>query len=178
MQKGFTLWLTGLSGSGKTTLANHLSTQLQQNGLKVEVLDGDVIRNNINQNLGFSKKDRFTNLKLVTFVAKLLTRNDIIVIASFISPYTEMRSHSRNEIDNFIEVYVKCPLEVLIKRDTKGLYKKALVGEIANFTGISDPYEEPSNPEIIIETNKETVKESTEQIITWLIKREYIPANG
>lgn len=174
MQKGFTLWLTGLSGAGKTTLATRLEKELKQRGLKVEVLDGDIVRGNLNQDLGFSKKDRLTNIKRVAFVAKLLARNDIIVIASFISPYSEMRSYCRNEIGNFMEVYVKCPLEVLIERDTKGLYKKALSGQIPDFTGISAPYEEPLNPEIILETDKETVEESTCKVMVWLEKMGYI----
>jgi len=133
--------------------------------LKIERLDGDIVRKSLTKDLGFSENDRNENIKRVTFVAKLLSRNDVGVIASFISPYREIRKHVRNEVTNFIEVYTKCPLDVCIQRDPKGLYKKALNGEIENFTGVSHPYEEPENPEILLETDKLTVEESVEKVI-------------
>ena len=142
-QQGFPLWFTGLSGSGKTTLAKSVEKELRARGLKVERLDGDTVRQSLTKDLGFTKEDRDNNIERVTFVAKLLTRNGVAVLASFISPYREVRARSREEIGNFIEVYCKAPLEVLIERDVKGLYTKALRGEIENFTGISDPYEDP-----------------------------------
>lgn len=174
MQKGFTLWLTGLSGAGKTTIAHILEKKMKQMRFKVELLDGDAIRSNLSPDLGFSKQDRMVNIKRVAFIAKLLTRNNVIVIASLISPYNDIRSYCRAEIDDYIEVFVKCPLDVLIKRDTKGLYEKALAGEIANFTGISDPYEEPLNPEITVATDRETPEQSAEKILQWLKQKNYI----
>ena len=146
--EGFTLWFTGLSGSGKTTLARMVERELRARGMKVEVLDGDVIRQNLSQGLGFSKEDRDTNIRRIGFVCQLLTRNGVVAIASAISPYREVRDENRRRIGRFVEVYVEAPLEVLMERDVKGLYKKALAGEIPNFTGISDPYEPPLNPEI------------------------------
>ena len=145
-QKGFTLWFTGLSGSGKTALAKKLAPVLRERGLKVERLDGDIVRQSLTKDLGFSAEDRDTNIERVTFVAKLLTRNGVAVLASFISPYIVRRAKSRAEIGHFVECYVECPLETLVERDVKGLYKKALAGEIKNFTGVSDPYEAPRNP--------------------------------
>jgi len=174
-QRGFTLWFTGLSGSGKTTLAKAVEAELKARGLKVERLDGDIVRQSLTRDLGFSKEDRDKNIERVTFVAKLLTRNGVITICSFISPYRERRQKSREEIGEFIEVYCQAPLEVLIERDVKGLYKKALAGEIENFTGISDPYEPPENPEIVVNTAEETVEESTRKIIRWLEEHQYIP---
>lgn len=173
-QRGFTLWFTGLSGAGKTTLAQRIETELRQRGLKVELLDGDVVRTNLSKGLGFSKEDRDTNIKRIGFVCKLLTRNGVIAIASAISPYREVRDYVRNDIGDFIEVYVKCPLEVLVQRDVKGLYKKALAGEIANFTGVSDPYEEPLNPEVLVESDKETVDQSVNKILDKLTALGYL----
>ncbi len=165
-QRGFTLWFTGLSGAGKTTLANAVYNELKhRRGLKVELLDGDVIRQNLSKGLGFSKEDRDTNIRRIGFVCHLLTRNDVIAIASAISPYRAVRDEVRQMIGRFVEVYVTAPLDVLIERDTKGLYRKALVGEVANFTGISDPYEPPLNPEVVIETDKETVEQSVARIL-------------
>lgn len=174
-QKGFTLWFTGLSGSGKTTIAKEVEQELRRRGLKVERLDGDIVRQGLTRDLGFSKEDRDKNIERVTFVAKLLTRNGVAVLCSFISPYRERRNLSRQEIGEFIEVYVECPLEECIRRDVKGMYARAIAGEIPNFTGISDPYEEPENPEIVCHTAQETVAESTARIIAYLEQHGYIP---
>ena len=174
-QKGFTLWFTGLSGSGKTTLARGVESVLRGRGLRVEVLDGDIIRQNLSKSLGFSKEDRDTNIKRIGFVCKLLTRNGVVAIGSAISPYREVRDFVRQDIGGFVLVYVKCPLEVLIQRDVKGLYQKALSGEIPNFTGISDPYEEPLDPEIIVDTAVESPQESIAKIMAKLEELEYIP---
>ncbi len=173
--KGFTLWFTGLSGSGKTTLARGVETILRQRDMKVEVLDGDIIRQNLSKGLGFSKADRDTNIKRIGFVCKLLTRNGVVAIASAISPYSEVRQFVRNDIGAFVLVYVKCPVDVLIRRDVKGLYEKALSGEIANFTGISDPYEEPLHPDIVVDTSVETPQQSIAKIIGKLEELEYVP---
>jgi len=173
--KGFTLWFTGLSGAGKTTLARGVEAVLRERGMKVEVLDGDIVRQNLSKGLGFSKEDRDTNIKRIGFVCKLLTRNGVVAIGSAISPYREVRDFIRRDIGSFIEVYVKCPLETLIKRDVKGLYKKALSGEIPNFTGISDPYEEPLDPEIVVDTSIETPEESIAKIVAKLEELGYIP---
>jgi len=176
-QKGFTLWFTGLSGSGKTTLANMVYDELKhRRGLKVEKLDGDVVRTNLSKGLGFSKEDRDTNIRRIGFVCNLLTRNDVIAIASAISPYRAVREENRALIgpDKFVEVYCEVPIEVAIERDVKGLYKKALNGEIKNFTGISDPYEPPLNPEVHINSATETVEESVAKIITYLEEHGFI----
>jgi len=173
-QKGFTLWFTGLSGAGKTTIAQKVEEVLRDRGLKVESLDGDVVRLNLSKGLGYSKEDRDTNIKRIGFVCKLLTRNGVIAIASAISPYREVRDFNRREIGNFVEVYVKCPLEVCIKRDVKGLYQKALAGEIKNYTGVSDPYEEPLDPEIIVETDRESVEESAAKVLNTLTELGYL----
>lgn len=167
-QKGFVLWFTGLSASGKSTVADAVAEKLIKRGLKIERLDGDIVRKSLTKDLGFSKEDRDENIQRVTFVAKLLSRNGVGVIASFISPYREVRKKIREETTNFVEVFVKCPLEVCEKRDPKGMYKKARAGEIKNFTGIDDPYEEPENPELVLNTDKETVEESVEKVITKL----------
>ena len=173
-QKGFTLWFTGLPCSGKSAVADQVAEILKKKGLKVERLDGDIVRQSLTRDLGFSKEDRNENIRRVTFVAKLLTRNGVAVLTSFISPYRELRDHARQEIGNFIEVYVKCPIEVCMKRDIKDMYQKALKGEIKEFTGISDPYEEPLNPEIILETGKETLEESAARVIKRLNDLEYL----
>jgi len=174
-QKGFTLWFTGLSGAGKTTIAQRVEQTLRERGFKVELLDGDVVRTNLSKGLGFSKEDRDTNIKRIGFVCKLLTRNGVIAIASAISPYREVRDYNRQQIGDFVEVFVKCPLETCIQRDVKGLYQKALAGEIKNYTGVSDPYEEPLNPEIIVETDRESVEESTAKILAKLTELGYLP---
>jgi adenylylsulfate kinase len=173
-KKGFTLWFTGLPSSGKSAVADRVAEILKEKGLKVERLDGDIVRKSLTGDLGFSKEDRDENIRRVTFVAKLLTRNGVAVLTSFISPYREIRAESRKEIGNFIEVYVKCPLEVCIERDVRGMYKKALKGEIKEFTGVSDPYEEPLNPEILLETDKETLEESAARVIQKLNDLGYL----
>jgi adenylylsulfate kinase len=176
-QKGFTLWFTGLSGAGKTTLADLVYDELKnRRGLKVEKLDGDVVRTNLSKGLGFSKEDRDINIRRIGFVCHLLTRNDVIAIASAISPYRSVRDENRALIgsDNFVEVYCEVPLDVAIERDVKGLYKKALSGEIKNFTGVSDPYEAPEHPEVAINSGTEPVDVSLERIITYLETRGLI----
>src|SRR5204863_8265115 len=156
-QKGFTLWMTGLSGAGKTTLTTRLVSELRNQDLSIEVLDGDEVRTNLSKGLGFSKEDRDTNIRRIGYVSRLLSRNGVGVIASAISPYREVRDEVRQSITSdgseFIEVYVQCPIEVLVERDVKGLYKKALAGEIQAFTGVSDPYEEPLNLEVLVKTD-------------------------
>ena len=175
MNTGFTLWFTGLSGSGKTTISKSVEKVLKERGLLVEVLDGDIVRKYLSWDLGFSKEDRDTNIKRLTFVAKLLSRNGVASLVAFISPYRELRDWARKETTNFVEVYVKCPVEVCSERDTKGLYQKAKAGEIANFTGISDPYEEPLNPELIVETDNEAPEESAARVIEKLEELNLIP---
>ena len=174
-QKGFTLWMTGLSGAGKTTIAKIVEKELQGRNLKIERLDGDVVRQSLTRDLGFSKEDRDKNIERVTFVAKLLSRNGVGVIASFISPYQAVRDMVREETTNFIEVFIHAPLEVCAERDVKGMYKKAFAGEIANFTGVSDPYEEPANPDLLINTHEETPEESAQRVIEYLETHEFIP---
>ena len=175
-QKGIVIWLTGLPGSGKSTIAHELEWKLLEIGKLAYVLDGDNIRHGLNSDLGFSPEDRKENIRRISEVAKLFAEAGIITITAFISPYREDRKRARNLVKDgeFIEVFVKCPLEVLIKRDPKGLYKKALAGEIKEFTGISAPYEEPENPEIMIETDKETVEESVRKILDYLKERRII----
>ncbi len=171
---GYVLWFTGLSGSGKSALTFMLEPKLKELGKNVEILDGDVVRQSLTKDLGFTEADRKTNLERITFVAKLLSRNDVATLVSFISPYISAREAARKETTNFIEVFVKCPVEVCIERDVKGMYKKAIAGEIKNFTGISHPYEEPPNPEIVVETNKETPEESVDIILNYLEERDFI----
>lgn len=159
------MWFTGLSGAGKTTLAVALEPELKKRGLRVERLDGDIVRQSLTSDLGFSKEDRDKNIQRVTFVAKLLSRNGVAVLASFISPYRATRDWVRSEVSNFVEVYVEAPLETVVERDVKGLYQKALAGEIPNFTGVSDPYEAPLNPEITVNSARQSVAESAQIII-------------
>jgi len=174
--QGFTVWFTGLSGSGKTTLAVLLEEELRRRGMsRVERLDGDIVRQGLTRDLGFSKEDRDKNIERVTFVAKLLTRNGVATLCSFISPYRAVRDNSRREIGSFVEVYCACSLEALTARDVKGLYKKALAGEIPNFTGVSDPYEEPLHPEVVVHTDHETPAESLSAILRCLEERELVP---
>ena len=173
-QKGVTVWFTGLSGCGKSTVADLVDRKLKEQGYKVERLDGDIVRQSLTKDLGFSKEDRNTNIDRVTFVAKLLTRNDVIVLATFISPYIARRNKTREEIGSFLEVFVDCPLEECEKRDVKGMYKKAREGIIKEFTGISDPYEAPENPELVLNTKDETVEESAEKVIAALKDGGYI----
>lgn len=173
--KGFVLWFTGLSGSGKTTLAKLIEKELKSRETHIERLDGDVVRQSLTADLGFSKEDRDKNIQRVTFVAKLLSRNDVGVLASFISPYRATRDWVRSEVTNFIEVFVDCSLEECIRRDVKGLYAKALAGEIPEFTGVSDPYEAPLNAEITVKTDEESIEESSAKIIRYLEEKGYIP---
>ena len=175
-QKGFTIWFTGLSGAGKSTLANLLEPELKARGCKVEILDGDVIRTNLSKGLGFSKEDRDTNIRRIGFVCNLLARNEVIAVAAAISPYREVRDELRREMQNFVEIYVECPIDVLAERDVKGLYKKALAGEIKNFTGIDDPYEPPENPEVTVHSDSETPEQSLAKILTKLEEMMLLPA--
>jgi len=173
-QKGVTLWFTGLPCSGKSAVADRVAEILREWGLRIERLDGDIVRKSLTRDLGFSKKDRDENIRRITFVAKLLTRNGVIVLTSFISPYREVRAYACEEIGSFIEVYVKCSLDVCIKRDEKGMYEKAIKGEVKEFTGISDPYEEPLDPNILLETDKEELEESAAKVIEKLKEVGYI----
>jgi adenylylsulfate kinase len=174
--KGFTLWFTGLSGAGKTTISKLVEEQLRSRGSKLEILDGDVVRENLSKGLGFSKEDRDTNIRRIAFVADLLSRNGVPVITAAISPYRELRDEARDLMgDRFIEVFVKASVEVCADRDPKGLYEKAFAGEIKEFTGVSDPYEEPLDPELTLETENETPEESAGKIIALLEERQLIP---
>ncbi len=175
-QKGATIWLTGLSGSGKSTIAVELEHALIENKHQTYILDGDNIRHGLNKNLGFSPEDRTENIRRIGEVAKLFTEANIITIAAFVSPYREDRDNVRKLLDHgeFIEVYVKCSLEVCEARDTKGLYKKARTGEVKDFTGISAPYEEPLNPELTIDSSKLSVEESTRAILNYLEAKGYV----
>ncbi len=174
MRRGFTVWFTGLSGAGKTTIADRLETALRERGHDVEVLDGDVVRTHLSKGLGFSKEDRDTNIRRIAFVAHLLSRNGVAVITAAISPYRDIRDEAREMIGDFIEVYAKCPIDVLAERDVKGLYKKALAGEIQNFTGVSDPYEEPLNAEVVVDTDRESVDESVAKVLAALEAHGYL----
>ena len=174
MNNGFCIWLTGLSGSGKTTIAQKLAETFRYSRF-IELMDGDEIRKGLSSDLGFSKEDRNEHNKRVIFCSKLLARNGVIVVVALISPYRETRAYAKGEIPNTMEVFVKAPLDVCIERDPKGLYKKALAGEIKNFTGVSDPYEEPENPEILVESDKETAEECAQKILTKLEEMGYIP---
>lgn len=174
-QKGFTLWFTGLPCSGKTTLADLVAKDLKARGMKVERLDGDIVRQGLTRDLGFSKEDRAKNIERVTFVAKLLTRNEVAVLATFVSPYNEIRHKSREEIGNFILVYVKASPQACAERDVKGMWAKALKGEIKDFTGVDDPFEEPDDAEIIIDTEKETIEESKNNVLKVLNKMGLLP---
>lgn len=175
MERGVTVWFTGLSCSGKTTLSNLLDSELRKRGLtKIEILDGDVVRTNLSKGLGFSKEDRDTNIKRIGFVCKLLTRNGVIAISAAISPYRDVRNFNRREIGDFVEVYCRCTLDVCIERDVKGFYKKALAGEIKHYTGIDDPYEEPLNPEVVLDTDQETPEECVRKIVEKLEQLGYL----
>jgi adenylylsulfate kinase len=176
-EKGFCLWFTGLSGAGKTTITGILIDELRRRGSKLEVLDGDIVRENLSKGLGFSKEDRDTNIRRIAFVADLLSRNDVPVITAAISPYREIRNEARELMDGrFIEAYVKASVEVCEERDVKGLYKKARAGEIKEFTGISDPYEPPEDPELVLETEHQSPEESAQQILDYLEQHGLIPA--
>jgi adenylylsulfate kinase len=172
--QGFTIWFTGLSGAGKSTLSEVIERRLKEQGRNVEVLDGDVVRTHLSKGLGFSREDRDTNIKRIAFVCSLLTRNGVISIAAAISPYREAREWARKEIANFVEVYIKCPIDVCRQRDVKGLYKLADEGKLKGFTGVDDPYEEPEHPELVIESDKETVEESVAHIFAKLEELGYL----
>jgi adenylyl-sulfate kinase len=173
-QKGFTVWFTGLSGAGKSTLAEALFHELRRRELKVELLDGDVVRTNLSKGLGFSKEDRDTNILRIGFVANLLTRNGVATITSAISPYRDIRNQCRATIKDFVEVYVHATVEECAKRDVKGLYQKALAGEIKGFTGVDDPYEPPQSPEIYVDTMTQSPDESVGLILERLSELGYI----
>ena len=174
MERGCVVWLTGLPGSGKTTVARALEKELIEHGKRVEVLDGDEVRENLSPQLGFSKEDRMVHANRVAYVSKLLARNGVIVIVGLISPYREFRRRAREMTGDFVEVYVKCSLNACIERDVKGHYKRALSGEIENFTGVSDPYEEPENAEVTVDTEKETPEENAEEILSKLREMKYV----
>jgi len=176
MPKGFTLWFTGLPASGKSTLAERVRDILLERGMRVEILDGDLVRQNLSKGLGYSKEDRDTNIRRIGFVCHLLTRNDVVAIAAAVSPYREIRDENRRLIGRFVEVYCQCDLETLKSRDPKGMYEKALRGEIANFTGVSDPYEPPENPEVVADTAREDIETSVAKIIAKLEELRYLPA--
>ena len=172
--RGFTLWFTGLSGSGKTTIAEIVEKELRERGRRVEVLDGDIVRTNLSKGLSFSREDRNINVLRIGFVANLLTRNGVGVIVSAISPYKEVRDQVRRRIIDFVEVFVDAPVEVCAERDVKGLYKKAYSGEIPQFTGVSDPYEPPTAPELHIKTNEEDPRESAARVVGLLEEKGYL----
>lgn len=172
---GFVLWFTGLSGSGKSTLTRMLEPELRQRGCKVEILDGDEVRENLSKGLGFSKEDRDTNIRRIGYVAKLLARNGVVAMTAAISPYAEIRNQVRRMCNKFVEVYAECSIAELTRRDVKGLYQKALAGEIKNFTGISDPYEAPANPEVRINSETQSPEESVRQILDYLERSGLVP---
>jgi adenylyl-sulfate kinase len=166
MHKGCTVWFTGLSGAGKSTVSTLLHQRLSAAGAKVELLDGDVVRTHLSKGLGFSREGRDENIRRIGFVCEVLSRNGVIVIAAVISPYREARDTVRARIANFVEIFMECPMDVLVERDVKGLYKKALAGEIEHFTGVSDPYEAPASPELTIHSSQETPQQSVDRV--WL----------
>jgi adenylylsulfate kinase len=175
--KGFCLWFTGLSGAGKTTISKLVEEELTKRRSRLEILDGDVIRENLSKGLGFSKEDRDINIRRIAFVADLLSRNGVPVITAAISPYRELRDEAREQMEGrFIEVYIEASVEACAERDVKGLYAKAFSGEIKEFTGVSDPYEAPENPELVCHTEQETPEESAQKLIDYLEERELIPA--
>ncbi len=176
--KGVTVWFTGLPCSGKTTLAQKLSAELKKRGILCEDLDGDVTRKYLSKGLGFSKEDRDENIRRVGFVCSLLTKHGAVTTAAFVSPYRSIRAEIRGMIGNFVEVFVKCSLEKCIERDVKGMYKKAIAGEIKNFTGISDPFEEPEKPELVVESDKESVDESLKKVLDKLEELGYLKPAG
>jgi len=176
---GFTLWFTGLSGAGKTTIAHVVGPELDRRGLVVEYLDGDTVRTHLSKGLGFSKEDRDTNIRRIGYVARLLSRNGVVAITAAISPYRAVRDEVRRAHEApFVEVFVDCSLDELVRRDRKGLYAKALKGEIQNFTGVSDPYEAPLEPDVAVHTDRETVDQSLATILAWLDARGLIAPRG
>jgi adenylylsulfate kinase len=174
MSKGFVVWLTGLPASGKTTIARSLEEELRGKGLYVEVMDGDEVRQGLSKGLGFSKDDRRTHAMRVAYVSKLLSRNGVAVIVALISPYRSFRDTIRKDIDDFIEVFIKCPVDECAKRDPKGLYAQAYAGEITDFTGVDDPYEDPENPELVLDTHAESTEESVGKVLAWLSEHDYL----
>jgi adenylyl-sulfate kinase len=177
MHKGFALWFTGLSGSGKSTLSERIYRRLVDSGAKVELLDGDEVRTHLSKGLGFSKEDRDTNIRRIGFVAELLSKHGVIAITAAISPYRETRDAVRARIGNFVEIHMDCPIAVLAERDVKGLYKKALAGEIPHFTGVSDPYEPPVSPELRVDSSSEDIAVSEERVWQLLKDRGLIPVS-
>jgi adenylylsulfate kinase len=175
-ERGAVIWFTGLSGSGKTTIAHAVEEKLLEAGVPVEILDGDVVRENLSKGLGFSKEDRDTNIRRIAFVAHLLQRNGVFVITAAISPYKAVRDEARAMAKDFVEVFADAPLEVCEERDTKGLYAKARAGEIKGFTGIDDPYEAPENAEVVANTDKESVEESAQKVLDKLVELKYLEA--
>ena len=173
-QTGFTIWFTGLSGAGKSTLSEAIEARLKARGRSVEILDGDIVRTHLSKGLGFSREDRDTNIKRIAFVCGLLTRNGVICISAAIAPYREARQWARQEIGNFVEVYVNCPLDVCRQRDVKGLYKLVDEGKITGFTGVDDPYEAPEHPELIVQTSTESIAESVGRIFATLEELGYL----
>jgi adenylyl-sulfate kinase len=182
MAKGFTLWFTGMSGAGKSTLSQPMVERLRALGHKVELLDGDVVRTNLSKGLGFTKEDRDINVRRIGFVANLLSRNGVVAVTAAISPYRQIRDEVRAMITKdgggFVEIHVHCPVEVLAERDVKGLYKKALAGEIPHFTGVTDPYEPPEHPEVVVDSSTETVEASLEKILVKLQELGYVDPAG
>ncbi len=177
LEDGCTVWFTGLSGAGKSTVSNIIEAELKKRELRVEVLDGDVIRTHLSKGLGFSKADRDTNIRRIGWVCEVLSRNGVVAIAAAISPYREIRDEVRGKVGRFVEVYMECPVPILADRDVKGLYKKALAGEIKNFTGVDDPYEPPIKPEVVCHTDgRETPQQSAAKVICKLEELGYIPA--
>lgn len=174
MRQGFTLWLTGMSGAGKSTLARLLEQRLRAAGQRVEVLDGDLVRTHLSKGLGYTKEDRDENIRRIGFVCELLARNGVAAIVAAISPYREAREAVRARIPCFVEVHVSCPLDVLVERDVKGLYRRALAGEIPHFTGVSDPYEPPASAEVVIHTHRETPEESAARIWATLVDLGFV----
>jgi adenylyl-sulfate kinase len=178
MSKGFVLWFTGLSGAGKSTLSVPIAEKLTAAGHKVEILDGDEVRTHLSKGLGFSKEDRDTNIRRIGFVARLLAKHGVAAITAAISPYRDVRDEQRKQVTQagagFLEVYMHCPIEVLAERDVKGLYKKAIAGEIKNFTGVSDPYEPPVNPDVTVDSSKETVEQGIDKVIVKLRELGYL----
>ena len=172
--QGFTIWFTGLPCCGKTTIADRVASILKKKDYTVERLDGDMIRQHFSRDLGFSKKDRAENIRRATFLAKMLTRNNVVVLASFVSPYRKQRRKARKEIKKFVEVYVRCPVKICMKRDVKGMYQKALEGKIKHFTGVDDPYEEPEHPELIVDTDIESAEESVSKVLQKLEELGYL----
>src|SRR5262245_39351361 len=177
-RKGVTVWLTGLPSAGKTTIAYRLSDLLEGRGYPVQVLDGDEVRRHLSKGLGFSREDRDENIRRIAYVAKLLTRAGAVVIVAAISPYRSAREEARGEIQRFVEVFVDCPKEECIRRDVKGLYQKALRGELPTFTGISDPYEAPRNPEVVVRTHVDSIEEATAKVLRALHMLGYLPKEG